>query len=101
VWTEEGSQGVELAAALGEAKLTFVLGPGNQAPSVAGDILHKVFLEGNVVICKFNPTNEYLGPALEDCFAPLIRRGFLRLCYGGPEVSKALVHHDKVLHRTK
>ena len=42
--------------------VSLVLGAGNQLPVVAGDILHKLILEDEVVVCKMNPVNEYLGP---------------------------------------
>ena len=31
-------------------------------PPAPGDILHQLFVENAVVVCKMNPANEYLGP---------------------------------------
>ena len=58
--------------AMGKASpgaVSLVLGAGNQLPVVAGDILHKLVLEDEVVVCKMNPVNEYLGPHIR-CAAP-------------------------------
>ena len=49
--------------------VSLVLGAGNQLPVVAGDILHKLVLEDEVVVCKMNPVNEYLGPHIR-CAGP-------------------------------
>ena len=49
--------------------VSLVLGAGNQLPVVAGDILHKLILEDEVVVCKMNPVNEYLGPHIR-CAGP-------------------------------
>ncbi len=38
-----------------------MLGAGNQTPVACMDILHKLFAEDAVVVCKMNPVNEYLG----------------------------------------
>ncbi len=42
-----------------------MLGAGNQASVVAGDILFKLIHEDEVVIVKTNPVNEYVGKHLE------------------------------------
>jgi hypothetical protein len=41
--------------------VALVLGAGNQTPVACMDILHKLFVDDAVVICKMNPVNEYLG----------------------------------------
>lgn len=41
--------------------MALVLGAGNQTPVACMDILHKLFVDDAVVICKMNPVNEYLG----------------------------------------
>ena len=46
----------------GNGTIALVLGAGNQVPVVCFDILHMLFAEDAVVICKMNPVNEYLGP---------------------------------------
>jgi hypothetical protein len=57
---------------------------------------------GQVVICKMNPVNEYLGPIFEDIFAPLIRDGYVRFVYGGGDVGRYLTEHElvKAIHIT-
>jgi hypothetical protein len=44
-----------------KGELALVLGAGNQTPVACLDILHKLFSDDAVVICKMNPVNEYLG----------------------------------------
>ena len=41
--------------------MSLVLGAGNQTPVACMDILHKLFVDDAVVVCKMNPVNEYLG----------------------------------------
>lgn len=45
--------------------VSLVLGAGNQASVVSGDILFKLIHEDEVVIVKTNPVNEYVGKYLE------------------------------------
>jgi acyl-CoA reductase-like NAD-dependent aldehyde dehydrogenase len=77
-------------------KVALVLGAGNVASLGPGDILHKLFVEGQVCLFKHNPVNAYLGPFLEDAFRALIRDGFLRTAYGGPEVGEYLCRHPDI-----
>ena len=46
-----------------------VLGAGNVSSIPATDTISKVFQEGQVVLLKMNPVNEYLGPIFERLFA--------------------------------
>jgi aldehyde dehydrogenase (NAD(P)+) len=73
-----------------------VLGAGNVAAIVPLDILDRMINCGEVVICKMNPVNEYLGPIFEDIFAPLIRDGYLQFVYGGGDVGEYLTRHELV-----
>ena len=43
---------------------------------------------------KVNPVNEYIGPLMEEVFAPLVELGVLRFGYGGAEVGRYLTSHD-------
>lgn len=79
-----------------EGELTLVLGAGNVAAIVPLDILDRMITCGQVVICKMNPVNEYLGPIFEDVFAPLVRDGYLAFVYGGGDVGAHLTGHDAV-----
>jgi aldehyde dehydrogenase (NAD(P)+) len=43
-----------------------------------------------------NPVNDYLGPIFEKIFAPLVKRGYLAIAYGGPEVGAYLCYNERV-----
>jgi aldehyde dehydrogenase (NAD(P)+) len=79
-----------------EGELALVLGAGNVSAIVPLDILDRMINCGEVVICKMNPVNEYLGPVFEDIFAQLIRDGYLAFAYGGGDVGEYLTRHDAV-----
>ena len=73
-----------------------VLGAGNVSSIPPMDVLYKMFVDGNVCVLKMNPVNEYIGPFIEQAFAPLISRGYLRVAYGGGDVGKYLTEHPAV-----
>ena len=50
-------------------QVSLVLGAGNQTPVACMDILHKLFVDDAVVVCKMNPVNEYLGSYIR-CLSP-------------------------------
>ena len=79
-----------------EGKVSLVLGAGNVAVIPAADVLFKMFVEGHVCVLKMNPVNEWAGPFLEQAFAPLIARKFLRIVYGDGEVGAYLCSHPGV-----
>jgi aldehyde dehydrogenase (NAD(P)+) len=79
-----------------EGELALVLGAGNVSAIVPLDILDRMINCGEVVICKMNPVNEYLGPIFEDIFAQLVRDGYLAFAYGGGAVGEYLTRHDAV-----
>ncbi|MEO1287027.1 MAG: aldehyde dehydrogenase family protein [Chloroflexota bacterium] len=85
-----------------QGKTTLVLGAGNIGTLIPGDFLYKLFIERQVVVVKMNPVNEYLGPLLEEGYAPLIDAGYLRIVYGGVDVAQYLIRHELVdeLHIT-
>jgi acyl-CoA reductase-like NAD-dependent aldehyde dehydrogenase len=85
-----------------KGKVALVLGAGNASSLPVSDTFHKLFHDLCVVILKMNPVNSYLGPLLEECYKPLIERGFLRIVYGGTEEGNYLVHHNLVdeIHMT-
>ena len=76
--------------------LALVLGAGNVSAIVPLDILDRMINCGQVVVCKMNPVNEYLGPVFEGIFGQLIRDGYLAFVYGGGDVGEYLSHHDAV-----
>lgn len=77
-------------------KTTVVLGAGNVSSIPATDCLNRILLDGDRVVLKLNPVNEYLQPFLERAFEPLIRRGLLMIVRGGGDIGAALVHHPDV-----
>lgn len=77
-------------------KVALVLGAGNVASIGPLDVVHKLFAEGQVVLLKFNPVNDYLGPFVEESFADLVRDGFLRTAYGGADVGEYLCQHEGI-----
>ncbi|MCW5875664.1 MAG: aldehyde dehydrogenase [Anaerolineales bacterium] len=76
--------------------LALVLGAGNVNSLPGGDCLHKLFVEGNVVLLKLNPVNAYLGELLEQAFSALIEPGYLQVVYGGAETGGFLANHRAV-----
>jgi hypothetical protein len=85
-----------------EGRVAMVLGAGNAAVLPVGDILHKLFVELQVVVLKMNPVNAHMGPLLEEGFRTLIDDGYLSIVYGGIEEGSYLCNHPKVdeLHMT-
>lgn len=83
-------------------KVALVLAAGNVSSLGPTDFLHKLFQEDQVVIVKMNPVNDYLGVLIETGFQALIKRGFLRLVYGGVETAQYLIQHELVeeIHMT-
>lgn len=73
-----------------------VLGAGNQTPVAALDILHVLVACNQVVLCKMNPVNEYMGPFLRRAFQPLVDGGFLEIVYGGAKEGVAVYNHPQV-----
>ena len=76
--------------------VSLVLGAGNVSSIPACDVFYKMFVDGNVCVLKMNPVNEWVGPFLEQCLAPLISRNFLRVVYGGAEVGEYLCQHSAI-----
>ena len=79
-----------------QGKVSLVLGAGNVSSIVPLDIFYKMFAEGEVVLIKMNPINDYLGPIFEKIFAPLIEAGFMQFAYGGGDGGAYLTRHNLV-----
>ena len=73
-----------------------VLGAGNISSIGPMDALHKLVVEDEVVLLKTNPVNAYVGPFLEEGFAPLVQAGFFEVVHGGAEVGKYLCEHEDI-----
>ncbi len=79
-----------------EGKVTLVFGAGNASLLPPFDFLSKLFVEDQVVVLKFNPVNDYLGPLFEDAFRALINKGFFKIVYGGVKEGSYLCNHKAV-----
>ncbi|MEU6271063.1 aldehyde dehydrogenase family protein [Streptomyces populi] len=73
-----------------------VLGAGNVPSITPLDVLHKLYAEGQVVLAKMNPVNDYLRPHLEKIFEEFTARGWVRFVDGGAETGAYLTAHDHV-----
>ncbi|MFB7037494.1 MULTISPECIES: aldehyde dehydrogenase family protein [unclassified Streptomyces] len=104
VWTRPGTtpDGVRRRAAgayRGEPAapgVALVLGAGNVAAITALDVLHKLYVDGQVVLAKMNPVNAYLRPHFERVFAEFILRGWVRFVDGGAAEGAHLAAHEGV-----
>tara|TARA_R110002111_G_scaffold261826_3_gene335845 strand:- start:58049 stop:59776 length:1728 start_codon:yes stop_codon:yes gene_type:complete len=76
--------------------LTLVLGAGNVSAIPATDVLTKILQDGERVLLKMNPVNDYLKPVFEQAFQPLIEARLLRIVCGNVEESAALVEHPAI-----
>lgn len=79
-----------------EGKTAVVLGAGNIASIAPLDSLHKLFSEGQVVLLKMNPVNEYLGPIFKNIFKSLIENGFFNIMYGAADIGAYLTGHKQI-----
>jgi acyl-CoA reductase-like NAD-dependent aldehyde dehydrogenase len=79
-----------------EGKVALVLGAGNVSSIGPMDALYKLFAEGQVVLLKMNPVNEYLGPYVLEAFDELVKRGFFQVVYGGAAEGDYLCQHPNV-----
>ena len=76
--------------------VALVLGAGNVASIGPLDMVHKLFVEGQVCLLKMNPVNDYLGPFIEEVFAELIQGGYVRTAYGAGDVGEYLCKHEGI-----
>ena len=79
-----------------KGKVSLILGAGNVSSIVPLDIFYKLYAEGEVVMIKMNPINDYLGPIFEKIFVPFIENRFIQFAYGGGDVGAYLTRHDLV-----
>lgn len=104
VWMQPGvsaeslptTQALSYRGDKGSGKVALVLGAGNVSSIGPLDVLHKLFVENQVVLYKANPVNAYLGPLFEESFLALIDQGFLRIVYGGSEEGAYLCNHSGI-----
>ncbi|MEU9860628.1 aldehyde dehydrogenase family protein [Streptomyces sp. NPDC047971] len=104
VWTTPGTtarQVLDRAAGeyrgrAGRPAVALVLGAGNVGAITPLDVLHKLYAEGQTVIAKMNPVNDYLRPHFAHVFAEFVDRGWVRFVDGGADVGGHLAAHDDV-----
>ena len=104
IWLEPGvtleealaQQASQYSKSNREGRVALVLGAGNASSLPTSDTFQKLFIDLRVVILKMNPVNSYIGPLMEQGYRALIKRGFLRIMYGGVEAGSYLVHHELV-----
>ncbi|MEU3660931.1 aldehyde dehydrogenase family protein [Streptomyces sp. NPDC032940] len=104
VWTRPGTtaEGVRERAAGGyrgrpaAPGVALVLGAGNVAAITALDVLHKLYVDGQVVLAKMNPVNAYLRPHFERVFGEFVQRGWVRFVDGGAAEGAHLAAHDGI-----
>jgi Aldehyde dehydrogenase family len=105
VWMEPGVTAASLPATIAEAYrpgqadeggVALVLGAGNVSSIGPMDALYKLFVENRVVLYKVHPVNAYLGPLLDEAFAPLVAAGFFQQVYGGAAEGAYLCGHPGV-----
>lgn len=80
----------------GAKGVCLVLGAGNVASLGPRDVLHKLFVEGKVVVLKSNPVNDYLVPHWNRALRSLVDAGVLRIVEGGADVGEYLTRHPNV-----
>lgn len=76
--------------------VALVLGAGNVASIGPRDVLSLLFAEGQVVVLKANPVNDYLVPYWSRAMRALIEAGFLRVVSGGARVGAYLANHELI-----
>ncbi|MFM9370157.1 aldehyde dehydrogenase family protein [Streptomyces sp. Da 82-17] len=104
VWTLPGTtrEDVRLGAAAeyrgraGAPAVALVLGAGNVPSITPLDVLHKLYVEGQVVVAKMNPVNAYLRPYFARVFGEFVDRGWVRFVDGGAAEGAYLTGHDGV-----
>lgn len=77
--------------------VALVLGAGNVASIGPMDALYKLFVDDEVVLCKSNPVNAYLGEHWEAALKPLVDEGVFRVVHGGADVGQHLTYHPLIV----
>ena len=83
-------------------RVCLVLGAGNASSIAPLDVIHKLFVELQVVVLKTHPVMAHLGEVHEAVLAPLVRAGFVRVVHGDAVQGAHLAGHRGVdtLHIT-
>ena len=83
-------------------RVALVLGAGNASSIGPLDVVHKLVVEGQVVVLKLHPVMAHLAEVYATALEPLVREGVLRIVHGGAEQGGHLARHPGVdtLHIT-
>jgi len=109
VWMEPGVTAASLPDTMAQAyrhpgpgRVCVVLGAGNASSIGPLDVIHKLFVENQVVVCKSHPVMAHLADVQEAALGPLVRAGVLRFVHGAADVGGYLCAHPGVdtLHIT-
>ena len=92
----ESDQAAAYADPAAHAGVSLVLAAGNVASLGPRDALSKLFVDGQVVVMKANPVNEYLVPHWDRALGALVRAGVLRIVTGGAGVGRYLTAHPQI-----
>ncbi len=76
--------------------VALVLGSGSVNAIPVLDALHKLVVEGQVVLVKLSPVNDYLLETFEAIFAPLVGPGYIRFVTGNDGVGARLAEHPEI-----
>lgn len=106
VWMPPGTTAEQLRSRAGLGQLTptsgggigVVLGAGNITSIPPLDVLYELLAHNRVSILKLNPVTDELLPVLQKAFAPLIRRGFLRILCGDADFGQQLIASEMIGH---
>jgi aldehyde dehydrogenase (NAD(P)+) len=103
VWMPRGVSPAALSQTMGlwyrserSPRVVLILGAGNITSIAPLDALYQLVAEGAACMIKLNPVSDYLGPVLEDAFAPMVEPGYLRFVYGGADIGAYLCRHPLV-----
>lgn len=79
-----------------KGKVALVLGAGNINSIPPLDMVYKLIVQGEVVLLKMNPVNEYLIPVFEKIFEEFIKNDFVQITKGDAAVGQYLTAHNKI-----
>lgn len=109
VWMQPGLTEAELPATMASAwrtpppgRVCLVLGAGNASSIGPLDVIHKLFVEQQVVVLKLHPVMAHLAAVQAAALAPLVLEGVVRIVVGDAVQGGYLAHHPGVdtLHIT-
>ena len=79
-----------------QGRLCLVLGGGGVTSAAPIDVLHKMFVEDQVVLLKLSPLDAAIGPYIARAFWKFIELGFFTLVYGDEETGAKLASRPEI-----